>query len=573
MFTSIIAILLVFGLIVAVHEWGHMIAAKLCGVAVPNFALGMGPSLVSRMWRGTRYHLCAFPIGGFVTIAGMEGDDPLNAPRRREPAREAADALEDRQIEQLHAHESPALALQLGLPALASDEQIDAAEAVETAEPGEIIDVDSLEPYQEPAERVAAAKAPRLAVAEPPAIAHRPEALADPRLGKTWRDISGFQKAFILVAGPLMNFVLALIVIFAMGLLGFPQNAVIMTTVRPGAPADLAGLRAGDMITAVGERRVSNARQFQAIVQASKDISTPITYERGGETLSTRVTPQVIPGFNNNEVSLGVGLDEVYFSSTVVNLVSPGSFADKAGLRIGDKVLQFQGKDIYNGMDMLVAMPFFDEQGRAIDSDGKLIPAEGPVQKLLIERQARHKGQSPTAGIKPEGVGSPRIVAQEGTLARIEYSLPSDTSMLSLGLAFKPSLQRLPFGQSVVRSLQEARDVAIGTLFSLRMMFTHVGLQSISGPVGISRMIAQSAHSGFYELLQILMIINLSLGMLNLMPIPALDGGRLVFVALNGLGLKINAQREMLVHTVSMILLLGLIALITLKDVLALLHL
>jgi RIP metalloprotease RseP len=74
---SIAAIIIVFGIIVLVHEWGHMMAAKLCGVAVPDFALGMGPSLFSRFWRGTRYHICAFPIGGFVQIAGLT-DDPLN---------------------------------------------------------------------------------------------------------------------------------------------------------------------------------------------------------------------------------------------------------------------------------------------------------------------------------------------------------------------------------------------------------------------------------------------------------------------------------------------------------------
>jgi len=543
MLTSIISILVVFGLIVAVHEWGHMIAAKLCGVAVPNFALGMGPSLMSRVWRGTRYHICAFPIGGFVTIAGMEGDDPLNDPRRPEAKQDEA-ALEAHKPKHLDGSETPALALQMGLPALATEEQIEAAEAPEE----KVIDVDSLRQYTGPGQA----------------------RLAEPVRFKTWRDINGFQKAFILVAGPLMNFVLAVIVILSMGLVGFPHDALMITSVQPDTPAAAAGLQAGDLLTHIAGQEISDARQFAALVQASKDSPVVLDFERGGEKMSASATPRVIEGFNKNLASLGVGLEEVAaYLTTDINLVSPGSVADKLGLRIGDKIVQYQDQPIFNGLELLMAMPGIDEQGRALDAQGELLKGDGPGQSIVIERTSRRESESPVAGIKEGGNGDPRVLSVEGRTARIQFTLPSDTSMLSFGVAFKPSLERLPFKESVQRSLRETQAVIIGTLFSLRLLFTEVGLQSVSGPVGIGRMIAQSAHSGIYEMLQILMIINLSLGMLNLMPIPALDGGRLVFVALNGIGLRISERREALVHTVSMVLLLGLIALVSLKDVMA----
>jgi regulator of sigma E protease len=85
------------------------------------------------------------------------------------------------------------------------------------------------------------------------------------------------------------------------------------------------------------------------------------------------------------------------------------------------------------------------------------------------------------------------------------------------------------------------------------------------------RIINQSAQSDWYTFLQIFMLINLNLGIINLLPLPALDGGRLVFVALNGIGIRISEKREALVHTVGMMLLLGFIGIVTFTDVLAML--
>jgi regulator of sigma E protease len=83
-------------------------------------------------------------------------------------------------------------------------------------------------------------------------------------------------------------------------------------------------------------------------------------------------------------------------------------------------------------------------------------------------------------------------------------------------------------------------------------------------------MIAQSARSDWYTFLQIILLINLNLAVLNLLPLPALDGGRLVFVALAGIGLRVPEKREALVHAIGMVLLLSFIGLVTFTDVLAL---
>jgi regulator of sigma E protease len=449
MLISIIAIVAVFGLIVLVHELGHMLAAKACGVAVTDFAFGMGPSLVSRVWRGTRYHLCALPIGGFVQIAGMEGDDPLNA--------------------------------RDGTPAV---------------------------PY-----------------------------------AQTWHARSGWQKSFILVAGVLMNFALALVVMFTIGLVGFPHNAVVVGSVEPGSPAQAAGLKPGDHILSLSGRTITDSGQFSALVQAHRDESLALTVRRDGAELELSVKPQVIHGYNGGKVSLGVGLSEILYSTTTVSLIQPKSLGQKLGLHVGDQVSAVNGQPVSNGWDVYMALANMDSQLNPVDADGQPIPAGGGTPVVLRVMSG----------------GTPR-----------ELSLPGDATIISLGVQFKPLLERLPLGASIKRSLGEAWNMALGTVYGLRLAFTKQGLQSVTGPVGIFQLIAQSSRSDWYTFLQMVVMINVMIGFFNLLPLPALDGGRVVFVALAGIGLRVPYKREALVHAVGMVVILCLFGIITFTDILAL---
>ncbi|MDQ3023051.1 MAG: RIP metalloprotease [bacterium] len=473
MLLSVLAILFVFGVIVIVHEWGHMMAAKSCGVAVPDFALGMGPSLWSFHWRGTRYHICAIPIGGFVRIAGLEGDDALPGTKREREKLKGENLLVDEGSD-------------------GSSDEI-----------------------------------------TPPAENWR-----------TWRQLNGWQKAFILVAGPLMNFALALVIIFIMGGIGFPQNAVLVSAVETGSPAEQAGLQAGDLVTQVGGERVGNSRQFAAIVHAYKDRALPLTVVRGGEALNIEARPQVIDGYNKGKVSIGIAMADQSYLTNEVGLIQPKSLADqriettggeKFRLSVGDRITAIDGEPLSNGLDLISRMAEIDENGIVLK----------PAEHEFTLSVARKDGSEHT------------------------FVVPADTSIITLGIQFKPELQKLPVAESFTRSLEDAKIYMIGMVWGMKMLFTKEGAKSISGPVGIVRMIGQSAQSGWHTFLFVFMLINLNLGLINLMPVPALDGGRLVFVALNGLGIRINEKREALVHAMGMVLLFTLIGLVTLTDVLA----
>jgi regulator of sigma E protease len=504
MLLSFLAIVLVFGVIVLVHEWGHMMAAKACGVAVPDFAIGMGPSLFSFRLGDTRYHICAFPIGGFVRIAGLEGDDAL--PRTRgELERLARDA------EELPAH------IAEGHTRSARDE----ASAI-VAHAIEELPKDLNAAYAEGATR--------------------------PKVGrwKTWRDITGWQKAFVLVGGPAMNFILALAIIFTMGAIGFPQNAVFIAEVSAGSPAEAAGLEPGDLITAIDGKRISNSRQFSAVVAAHEGQSIPLEVRREGEMVVLMATPRVLDGYNAGKVSLGVTLSDQAYLTNEISLVSPKTKADgeltatdgtKVRLKVGDKVMALNGVPVNNGLDLLDKLAEF-----SMETGDVVKPAESDF--ILTVRQR-------------DGVDR-------------DIVLPADTTYITLGLQFRPQLQQLPLGESLTRSLQDAQAYMVGMIYGLKMLFSEAGRTSISGPVGIMRMIGQGAQSDLYTFLFIFMLINLNLGLMNLLPIPALDGGRLVFVALSGLGVRINEKREALVHAAGMVVLLSFIVLITFTDIAAL---
>lgn len=481
---NILSVVFVFGLIVFVHELGHMLAAKASGNAVPNFAIGMGPSLASVMYGGTRYHICLLPVGGFVTVAGLDTEDDPAIPEQRK-----------------------------------------------------------------------------------------------------WQARTGWQKAFILVAGVTMNLVLALVAVLVMGFVGFPKNVVRVYEVRDGSPGATAGLLAGDIVTAINGHRFSGSRQFTAIVRANRDKQVSLSILRDNEELSIAATPTVIGGYNDGHPSLGLGLQEDLYSTTEISLVQPKSTGDELNLRVGDRIVAVNGKPAINGWDVLRALPLFDAVSlEALDADGDKLPAGGGVPITLeIERPLAQVGfkfneqgvavddSGHTLSVRGTAPDSPvRLLDKSDDLARIAFTVPGDTTAISLGVQFKPELLRLPLGQSIIRSLQDGTVMMLGMFYGLKLMFTEQGAKSISGPVGLAKMIAQSARSDWYTFLQIILLINLNLAILNLLPLPALDGGRLVFVALAGIGLRISEKREALVHAVGMVLLLSFIGLITFTDVLAL---
>jgi regulator of sigma E protease len=216
-------------------------------------------------------------------------------------------------------------------------------------------------------------------------------------------------------------------------------------------------------------------------------------------------------------------------TATVGSTMS-GYPAERIGLAEGDRILSINGK----------AVTSWDSMSSALRAEA----SKGPIA-LVVER----KGQTLTFSVL---VGKDR-----------QYGVPL--------LGIRPRNVRYPLPQALFRSVGTAWEMTVSIL---RGLWTWAfGTQSVefAGPVGIASMAGDAARQGWWSFISFLAVINLNLGILNLFPFPALDGGRLFFLAGEMLtGRRLPAKWENLIHLAGFALLLALIVYVTWKDILRL---
>ncbi len=216
----------------------------------------------------------------------------------------------------------------------------------------------------------------------------------------------------------------------------------------------------------------------------------------------------------------------------VVGTVQPGSPAEKAGIRPGDVIVEAEGKPIRN-LDDLIAVT---------------APRPGQPTRYVVERREGERTERQALTITPRDAGGRGLIGVAPRFERIYEALP-------VGEAARTALL-LPWRLTVVQ------------LEGLARLVSSRSIEGLSGPLGMGKIVAEQAERGFADYLFTLVVISVALGMFNLLPIPALDGGRLVFLAYELVTRRRADERfEATVHTVGMILLLGLLVLVTVRDI------
>ncbi|MBS9334576.1 RIP metalloprotease RseP [Fructobacillus sp. M1-13] len=263
--TAIIAFLIVFGLLVSFHEFGHFIVAKMSGVLVREFAIGMGPKVFSWYKNNTAYTIRLLPVGGYVRMASEEDHDKLDAGQRLF-LEENADGFVTK-LDLRADQEGAGFLVQVDEADLVDDLTISAYRAgqenVETfhlAKDAILVDEDG--------------QLTRLA----------------PR--SSWVESApAIKRVAINLAGPLMNFVLALLAAFALAfsLSQVSLNEPVLGQVAKSQPAAKAGLQSGDRIEKVNGQRVEHFTDFAALVSEQKDKEMSLTYVRNGKEAETQV--------------------------------------------------------------------------------------------------------------------------------------------------------------------------------------------------------------------------------------------------------------------------------------------
>lgn len=329
-------------------------------------------------------------------------------------------------------------------------------------------------------------------------------------------------RAAIVVAGPLTNFLFAVLAYAAMYMIGVAGLKPVVGEIIPDTPAAEAGFQPGDLLTRVGGREVQT---WEVAVLALLDHGLSAQeIEVEVRTADGRLYVRRLPvGEDRLLLEEGPLLDRLGIRpqrprpDTVLAGVSRGGAAERAGLRAGDRLIAIEGERL-------------DDWGAWVT---RIRERPGQLIRMEIERDGRRMDLALT----PEAVDEEgRITGRIGAWPRID---PGDAERLRSVVRYGPF-------EGVARGAQRTWDMTSLTLRVLwRLVTGEASLKNVSGPVGIAEYAGVSAAVGPAAFLAFLGIVSVSLGVLNLLPIPVLDGGHLLYYCIEAVkGSPLSEQAE-----------------------------
>jgi regulator of sigma E protease len=311
----------------------------------------------------------------------------------------------------------------------------------------------------------------------------------------------------VLLAGPAMNLLFASLLYAVLAMAGTEVVKPVVGQVRLDSPAAVAGLKRGDLIVRVGDRPVADTEELQIdlLRQYTDDGVIPLRVRRDGaeRSLTLRATEDralTEPG----RLLPGLGFDlATWNAATVVQSAPPGSAGERAGLRAGDRLLAVDGQPISNSGDFISAV------------------TSSPGRELSVEVER--------AGARlPIAVSVPGVTEQGRTIGRLGIMLAEKGPRV-----WPPGLletHRSGPAAALLIGVQKTWDMSSLTVQMLwRIVTGQVSAKNISGPISIAEFAGISAYLGLTAFIGFLAIISVSLGVLNLMPVPLLDGGQVVY--------------------------------------------
>ncbi len=613
----VLQIIILLSVLIIGHEYGHFIIAKLSGMRVDEFAVGFGRRLWSFTRGETTYCLNIFPLGGYCKIYGMDVEDEEELKKQAE-------------------------------------------EAAKQAKNGE-------SPKQIPVNESIAPKD------DPRAFVNRPL----------------YQRFGVIIAGPTANFLIAILMVFIMGItIGYP--AAELGNIIPGGPADVAGLMTGDIITHLNGAQLASTDDLLRAVRFNQAEALYLSGIRGNEEFDVAVIPQQLRLVDSNFCRLGF----IYMNDGSVIHVQPGSPSGRAGLLPGDILLVVDGLrfpshrlEVDSGSGLMklsvyrdyrrkfIEIDYFNSeinrntyssfgffydgnhvitqvlQGGIADDTGLIsgdVLAGGELRTWSEIEESRadpvkaitliyeRDGRTHTAHLEPDtsfsriqvymddasipvltnlpfthrlyqaglrngdkilsvaGVPTPNGIAaflefqkhfgESTTIVAISdsservFTVPipgegSDLKELKVffgGLHFRTTYFSSGFLNSLATGYRKAVDITSFIFMTLGMLISgEASIKDLAGPVGIVTYTYQAATSGFVDLINMMVLLSINLAIFNLLPFPALDGGRIIFM-IPELILKrqvITPRIENLIHLAGFALLIMLAALVAYNDV------
>ena len=306
---------------------------------------------------------------------------------------------------------------------------------------------------------------------------------------------SKWQRFQVLVMGPVMNLVLAVLVMAVVLYQGAPapafeQQAVVVGSATEGSTGQAVGIQPGDRIVSVDGKPVETWEEYYMEILPKADRQVSVTVDRGGQSLEFRAVPKAV-----GKYSLGdLGLLPVMHPE--VRSVQNGTPAAEVGLRAGDVVVAGGGeRDVrYARLIELIRA----SEGKPLSLE---IKRDGAIQQVVVT---------------PRKIGELVMIGAQLTEYELRTIEPGPYEALKMSVA-----QNWTWSKLIVQTL--------GGLFT-----RDTSVKQLMGPVAIADLSGTAAEQGWLQLFSLMAMISLNLGLLNLMPIPVLDGGHIAILAMEG---------------------------------------
>lgn len=430
---EILAFLVVIGVLIFVHELGHLVAAKSVDIEVPRFSIGFGPKLVGFRRGETEYVISALPLGGYVRMAGMEDTAMLEGPA-----------------------------------------EVDAAVAS----------------------------------------------------GRDFESKSLLARVWVVSAGVIMNFLFAIVTFAAIAFI-YGEPIIATTQVAVEAPEagaavaePLASIPLGAELTAVGDAPVATWNDVVERVSAAPAGPLELRFAD-----APPVTLQ-LPAGDSARAALLAPLQP--FTPPLIGEVSPGGVADRAGFEPGDLVVEVAGRPVSTWSEFVRAIRANParEVALVVQRDGARVPltvVPEPERELNVEMERIEVGKI--------GVGQQFILERQPVSA----------------------VDAVARGGRITWETTSAIVALLGDLVT-----GQASARTLGGPLAIGQLSGAAARSGLETFLQFMALLSVNLAVLNLLPIPVLDGGQLLFLGIEGLrGKPLSVEQRLRLANVGVILVIG----------------
>ena len=426
---TIISFIIVLGILVFLHEFGHFIVAKLLGIRVEKFSLGFGLKVFGFRKGDTEYLISLLPLGGYVKLSGENPEEGL----KNEPFEFASRSVGDR--------------------------------------------------------------------------------------------------AKVVVAGPLMNILLAVVLIPVVFMIGtqvprYLKQKPVLGWVEPGSPGEKAGLKRGDEIVRINSTSVSKWTDLENFILTNPSSTLKVSFLRDGSERESVLTPLANENYGTGYAGLLYQIDPVVAS---VTLNYP---AEKAGLRAGDRIISINGQPIIH----------WNQISELIQKNG------GKEIELVVRREGK--------------------MASFSLIPKLESINGKTKPFIGIAPFVEMVTEKYGFFDALKKGIQKLYEVTGLTFYTLKSLITRkISVKTLGGPIMIAQITGQAAKAGIANLLFFMAFLSLNLAILNLLPIPVLDGGHLLFFLIEGLrGKPLGFKKMEIAQQIGLAILILLMLIVTYND-------